>query len=126
MAVVGINYSEGSKKKNLGYKSVYVFYGNGKREEKIFDSGDFVKDWYDYRKFLIQELSEKEHAFCNSSTVDHFIMDGAPYDSAYLIIKNKKGELYYGNEFYEKGIEFFVNKGTKPTWQELKDKYNNG
>lgn len=121
MSVVGIEYKELSKKKGMGYKNVHVSYNRGK-DNRVFDSGNFVKDWYDYRKFMILELSDKEHAFCSSSSVDHFIMDGAPFDSAYLVTDDDgNAELFYGDEFYDKGIEFFVEKGTKPTWKELKE-----
>jgi len=121
MAVVGINYSEG-KKKNLDYKSVRISY-NFNKNEKIFDSGDFVRDWYDCNKFIIFEMSDSE-PIANSSSVNHFIMDGAPFISAYLKPKDKNNIdwfLDYEYDFQYQGIEFFVNKGTKPTWEELKD-----
>jgi hypothetical protein len=49
-------------------------------------------------------------------------MDGAPYDSMYLKYDDtiKKHYLTKIYDFDEKGIEFFVNKGTEPTWDELK------
>lgn len=115
MAVTSINYDEGSKK--LGYKSVEISYGSNLKDKKIFDSGDFVKDWYEMRKFMILELSNKDEHFMNSSTVDHFIMDGAEFDSAYLNTA-KEPKLLYGDE---EGIEFFVMKGTRPTWTELRE-----
>lgn len=115
MAVTGINYNEG-KKRDLGYESVYVHHSNG---EKVFASGNFVKDWFDMRKYIIQESSETEFHFSNSSTVGHFIKDGAPYDSAWLVIENDKPSLVY--EYLDEHIEFFVPKGTQPTWLELKE-----
>jgi hypothetical protein len=128
MAVIGINYADGNKK-DLGYKSVRISYGNNKN--KLFKTGNFIKDWYDMRKFIIQKLLEKEPHFCHSSDVDHFIMDGAPYDSAYLHMENDKPVLKYVDrsdpnyiitqeETYE-GVEFFVPEGTKPTFEELKE-----
>ena len=80
MAVSGVNYDEGSEKQGMGYKSVYLHYKED--DEKLFNTGNFVKDWWDMRKFQIQELSESEPHFMHSSTINHFIMDGAPYDSA--------------------------------------------
>lgn len=109
MAVVSVNYKEFKPK---SYQGVEVRYGQNKR--KNFKSGNFVKDWFDYIKFCIMELSETEVHFSHSSSLDHFIMDGAPYDSAYL----KDKELVYENE--DGLIEFFVPTGTKPTWAELK------
>lgn len=116
MAVISINYNESSKKKDLDYKSVRISYSNLKKT-KIFNSGSFVKDWYDCNKFVITKLSGKEHIM-HSSTVNHFIMDGAKFDSAYLIEVEEKPALVY--KYNDEGIEFFVVKGTKPTWLELR------
>jgi hypothetical protein len=123
MAFTTINYDEGSDKENLGYKSVEIHYGKPE-QKKFFNTGNFVKDWWDLRKFQITELSGKEEYFTHSSTVDHFVMDGAPYDSAYLVYneQEKKHILYYGRvRDPQEGIEFFVPEGTKPTWEELKE-----
>lgn len=122
MATTGIHYDE-FKKKNLNYKGVYIYYGGGNQKE--FNSGDFVKDWYDCNWFIINELLDKEAHFSNSSTVDHFIMDGAPYESAYLRSTDdgENWELFYKYDFQNEGMEFFVPKGTKPTWAQMKEKY---
>jgi hypothetical protein len=137
MAVIDINYDEGNEE-NLGYKSVQVSYGNN--EKKIFNSGDFVKDWFDMTKYVITVLYKTESHFIHSSGVDHFIMDGAPYDSAYLhtvdgkavlrYINRKKGsldmdEMIANREIYEKGIEIFIEENTIPTWEELKERFKN-
>jgi hypothetical protein len=132
MAITSINYDEGSRKKDLGYKSVEISYDSGKRK-KIFKSGNFVKDWYDCRKFMITKLSETEYTFMHSSTVDHFIMDGGKklYDTTFLYTdggttgyleydKNKLLRAMLSEYNNEQGIEFFVKKGTKPTWEELR------
>jgi predicted glutamine amidotransferase len=122
MAFTTINYSEGNPmKENLGYESVEIHYGKPEKK-KFFNTGNFVKDWFDLRKFQIMELSDKEEFFTHSSTVDHFIMDGAPYESAYLVTDEQEvSELCYGSDWYTLGIEFFVPEGTKPTWAELKE-----
>ena len=119
MAVTGINYEEPIPKT---YESVDIQYGDGMKEKKVFASGNFVRDWWNVKKFMIQNLLDSEHAFCHSSSVDHFIMDGAPYDSAYLRTDDK-GMPYFQYEYTEDSIEFFVPKGTKPTWEELKELY---
>ena len=96
---------------------------NNLDDEKIFDSGGFIKDWYECNKFIIFDLCDKEGHFSNSSSVDHFIMDGAPFESAYLKT-NDDGDTWYLDYEYDhlnKGIEFFVKKGTQPTWEELKE-----
>jgi hypothetical protein len=117
MAVYGINYDEGNK--DLGYKSVRIHYGDD--EEKIFDSGNFVKDWFDLIKLIIMELSKTESHFVGSSDVDHFFMDGADelYDYAWLKTDGDKSTLIY--ECDEELIQFYVPKGTQPTWEELKE-----
>jgi hypothetical protein len=99
--------------------------------KKSFNSGDFIKDWWDMRKYVIIERNNS--IIMCSSTVDHFIMDGAPYDSTYLhmidgkpILKYIHPDDYKTNKYIEisEGIEFFVPEGTKPTWEELKKKYD--
>lgn len=101
------------------YKYVYLIPPASGIEDKIkFDSGDFVQDWYDCLKYLI----DNQWGVCDSSAVNHFIMDGAPYDSAYLHdAGDNDWQLTY--EYITDGIELFVNKGERLTWQEMKDKY---
>lgn len=121
MAYTTINYDDGNKE-NLGYESVEIHYG--KDQKKFFATGNFIKDWWNLRKFQITELSKTEDYFTHSSSVDNFIMDGAPYDSAYLVYheQEKKHILYYGRvRDPQEGWEFFVPEGTKPTWEELKE-----
>jgi hypothetical protein len=122
MAVYGINYDEGNK--DLGYESVDISYGYLK-EKKIFNSGNFVKDWFDLVKFIIMELGQAEPHFVGSSSVDHFFMDGADklYDEAYLVDATVDGELksVLSYVYDEDAIRFYVPKGTQPTWNELKE-----
>lgn len=119
MAVIGITYEVPSPTK---YKSVYICYDNGMKKEKVFDSGNFVKDWYDLQRFVILELAGKEHGFSFSSSVDNFIIDGAPFDSAYLKFDDNDEPYFdYKYDIKNEGIEFFVPKGTQPTWGELKE-----
>lgn len=115
MAVISIQYKEGNKK-NLGYKSVSISYDSLKKK-KVFKSGDFVKDWWDCIKFNIQKIGTDEFTSMSSS-VNHFIMDGAPYDSAYLDVSRGKPKLSY--VYDEDKIELFVPTGMKPTWEKLK------
>jgi hypothetical protein len=123
MAVYGINYDEGNRK-DLGYKSVDISYGYLKKE-KVFDSGNFVKDWFDLVKFIIMELSGAEPHFSGSSSVNHFFMDGADelYDEAYLVDATVDGKLksVLSYDYDEDAIRFYVPKGTQPTWEELKE-----
>lgn len=117
MAIISIDYDEGNKEEGLGYKSVKLSRSSNK-EKFIFDSGDFIKDWYNAVKKYI-EISHEEYHCSYSSSVDHFIMDGAEFDSAWVMLDNTlKAYLVY--EYNERGTEVFVKKGTKPTWEELK------
>ncbi len=129
MAVIGVNYEEGNKA-NLNYKSVYI-HATSKKQNKLFDSGDFVKDWFNALKYFHQNQEKLGH-LSGSSTCDHFIMDGASFSSAYLHIVNGKPVLKYidykdknyihtQREIYEDGYEYFVAKDTQPTWEELKE-----
>lgn len=127
MAVLGITYNDGGKP--LNYEHVYL---HARNIERVFDTGDFVKDWFNAKQAYVQDIQNKEPYLSHSSTVDHFIMDGAEYDSAYLHFKDDEPVLLYMKEtddpaedmaqryIYEDGWEFFVNKGERPTWEELK------
>lgn len=144
MAVIGINYSgytheyddngtrieiDTSDSRYLKYESVYVHYQG---DERIFDSGNFIKDWFEAKDFYARGLMDKEPYLSGSSTCDHFHMDGADFDSAYLHVVDGKPVLkyidrsdvnWYFNQksIYEDGWEFFVLPNTQPTWLELKE-----
>lgn len=123
MATIGINY----KYENMIYESVYLY---TLTKELIFNSGNFIKDWYDAKKKYI-DIMDEEINLSQSSTVDHFIMDGAPYSSAYLHFEDNKYILKYLEDeenmdifeyrnIFERGWEFFVPLDSKPTWEEFK------
>jgi hypothetical protein len=76
------------------------------------------------------EIMDDEPHLSGSSSCDHFIMDGAKFDSAYLHIVDDKAILkyldrtdpkWYLSDICEEGIEYFVPEGTTPTWEELKE-----
>lgn len=95
-------------------------YKNVKVGDKIFDSGDFVKDWYDMKKYIIHLPDDQWEPIMCSSSVDHFIMDGAPYDTANLVEVDGVWDLSYESD----GVEFFVPEGKRWSWNELR-KYCN-
>lgn len=121
MAVFTINYDEGNKE-NLNYKSIEIHYDSLK-QKKMFDSGNFVKDWFDLIKFVITELSKTEIHITSSSTIDHFFMDGADklYDKVYLNIINNEATLCYDLDDNDEDYYLYVSKDTQPTWKELKE-----
>jgi len=101
------------------YESVEIFDDND--QTHTFNTGNFVKDWFDSTKFVLTGGLGEYPMLAHSSSVDHFIMDGGSrlYDSAWLLIDEKQAELTY--DYTEDGYELFVLKGTKPTWKELKE-----
>jgi hypothetical protein len=132
MAIIDVKYNK-LENNDIEYKSIIVSRLNN--NETMFNSGDFVKDWYNVIKHCLNNL-ENEH-ISYSSSVDSFVIDGAPYDSAYLYLdENEKPILFYpdninpekikeSNEFLHSKkdkIELFVNRGEKLSWEQLKDK----
>lgn len=125
MAVVKINYEEGDQST---YRGVEILYGKSLDEIKVFNTGDFVQDWYDHTKFIIHELMDTEYHISNSSTVDQFIISGDKYDPVYLY--NIEGNIWelLPLEKYDvvrmSAVEFFVHKGENLTWEEMQEKYD--
>lgn len=131
MAVIGILYDEMSP--DFEYESVYVFHDvHGKSIQKNFNSGDFIKDWFNAIKFFVTEIANTYEPLIQSSSVDHYIHDTNKYDSAYLHIENEIPLLKYidrsddnwfinQKDIFENNIELFVIENTKPTWEELKE-----
>ena len=116
MSIRTINYIESNPQT---YKSVKIWVN--KDNEFVFDSGDFVKDWFNSLKFVLTGGLGEYPRLSDSSSVNHFIMDGGSglYDSAWLVIDETSAELVY--DYTDEGYEVFVTKGTKPTWKELKE-----
>jgi len=111
MAVISISYSEGNNK-SLNYKSVKISYNILKKNKK-FSSGNFVKDWYNLMKFIIENDLWNKEIISHSSSVDHFIMDGAPYDSAYLHMENNNPILKYTEKINEEELKIFLKEKYK-------------
>ena len=135
MAVISINYNGGGSTYDdegnilttdpVFYESVSLIIRG--TNELIFNSGNFIKDWYFAKKKYLNEFSNDDEFFSHSSSVDHFIMDGAKFDTAYLHMDNDIPLLKYfinghGKEDWSviDGWEFFVEEGTTLTWDELK------
>lgn len=113
MAIISIDYDE---PKPETYRGVEISTRDNK--DKRFDSGDFIKDWFNVIKYTNTEIEDGYVMY--SSSVDHFIMDGAPFDSKYLIMVDDKPVLVtpaISNE----GLELFVKEQENPTWEELKE-----
>jgi hypothetical protein len=124
MAVIGIDYEE---TKPETYNGIYIHYEGGRKE---FNTGNFIKDWYAHQKWIVNEIGDgelkDEHHFSNSSSVDHFIMDGANVISRYLKYDEKTETPYLTKEYdwHDAGTEVFIPEGTDWNWNEYK-KYCN-
>jgi hypothetical protein len=120
MAVIGINYEEPNPET---YKSIEISYAH-LAKRKVFESGNFIVDWYNHNKWIAEEMDgelSKEHHFSNSSSVDHFIMDGANVESRYLKIdENEVPYLTEEYDYLDPGTELFIPKGEKWNWEQLK------
>lgn len=116
MAVVSINYDQ-VKKNKVQYNHIEL----SNDMIILFNTGDFLQDWYNLKKYCAEN---SVYPLAHTSSVDHFFFDGAKYDSAYLVFEDDDTfDLKYGSEYYDEGIEIFVEKGTRPTWIEHHNKY---
>lgn len=102
----------------LTYEAVCVSPSNSEYDV-IFNSGDPVIDWYYHNKYLIFNIPDGDDV-CNSSTIDHFFMDGAMVESTYLLF-DESGTPYLGKSKNDSGVEFLINKGDNITWLELRE-----
>lgn len=121
MAFIRIEYKEPNP---TGYSGVYIsIRSDNADKEQTFNSGDLEKDWYDAMKVYMASIDE-DPRLSASSSVDHYFMDGGDefYESRYLKYDEKNLTWELSTE-YGDGFEFFVKKGTYPTWKEMKDLY---
>ena len=147
MAVISINYGD-HKKPNQTYKHVSIS-SSRSAKKKVYRSGYFVKDWYMAKRYymLILDKAGNEPMFSQSSSVDHFIMDGAKFTSAYLhmeeelyvdengVAQKRHNPVlkYFDDEPDEikkwkliDGWEYFVPLNARWTWAELKSYVKKG
>ena len=128
MATISIKYHKSAD--DIIYDGISIRTLGGIKE---YATGDLVKDWIVAHRDYYENIKKNDSGLSYSSSVDHFIMDGAKYDSAYLHYdeSSDSNELRYLDEsvpdylhsqqhIYRNGIEIFVDEGTTPTWVELK------
>jgi len=81
---ITIDYDEPKAKT---YRGVHLHIED---EVNKFDSGDFIKDWFNMNKFIAHSYLTG----CSiSSSYDHFFMDGAKYNPLHLVKENDIFEL---------------------------------
>ncbi len=112
--VISIEYEDGNPQ--VGEQSVSIF--GSLTGDKVFDTGDFVKDWYNAMEFALKNLKKLE-SLSFSSSVYHFVSDGALYEEKYLSVTGEKPELI-DTQKKEGDILMFIPKGRSMTWKELK------
>ena len=118
MALISLNKDNGK------YASLAVTYPDDYYDgesQKIFDSGDFIKDWYDSIKFLLVDMGLTGRIYLSELLSD--FIEKSPYDKAYLIVDKKTGEskLVYNKIENDDILDFFVPAGEKPTWNQLRE-----
>ena len=121
MAVISINYNDGTGE---GYDGVEIYTDDSVKIP--FNTGDFVKDWYDCMRYILTGQLTVSFALIFSSSVHHFISDtDDKYKSVYLSPTDEKKEIWEITDNYsEDGFEFFVESDWNGTWKELKEKYD--
>lgn len=119
MAWLTINYDDGDAN---SYRNIELTFEDN--TEKIFNTGDFVQDWYDYKKYII--FSDIEERIGYSSSVDHFIMDSKKYKSKYLhkMSTDENGKEVWDllDDWNEGRTEFFLKVDENLNWKQLKSR----
>jgi len=115
MAVIGINYCK-EKDNNIIYNYVYLHTSNN---EFIFNSGNFLKDWYDANKKYFNDQYKFEFHFFYSTSVSDFNEDNKDFEMVYLVLEDEKQKLLYQTR--NEHIKMFVPKGQVLTWEQLKN-----
>lgn len=119
MAFVQIIYDEDDIN---SYEGIKVSSLNGYEfEEKIFDDGDFVKDWYYLVKFSI--FDDNKNLFMFSSNYDHFLHDGGAknFKVKYLDLDGDSPSLVEEEEYKDDIFEaWYFYLPEDMTWDELR------
>lgn len=114
MAIIDVISEDGSPGT---YKAVEISYGWDLEEREKFDSGDFVKDWYNCVKFTVEKFAGEDERVMYSSSVDHFIMDSNMYRTKFLSVDEEGDRISLEND--GPGLDFFVEKEDY-TWEKLR------
>lgn len=119
--IIDIKYKDDN---SLTYNNIIISL-NDDREDIIFESGDFIVDWYQTMKWCAHNDNNND-IIKMSSSVNHFIMDGAKFDSAYLVLKPEPHLEYFDGKNFEitNNVEFFIPEDEKWSWDELKNYVN--
>lgn len=107
-AFITINYEE-------GFRSIKPEIRHDRASVTIPSKGDFVKDWFNLMDHAIHHYDRISF----SSSVDHFLMDGAPFRIQSFFIDGDTPILL--DHEAAGHIPFFTPADREPmTWEELK------
>jgi len=91
---------------------------NFNKDSKLFDSENFVKNWYDCTKFKMH-LDKREFDFKDDESVNEYIKKHSLVETR--LKKTDDGWcLDYENENTWRSVVYYVAEGTNPTWEELR------
>ena len=108
------------------YESIYISSDDPNIEKVVFDSGDFILDWYNATNHLV--LHPEIEELNVHSTVVTFLKNSQEYKQMVLVLNDETGDLYLreivdeddDDTLYE-SMSYFVGAGwTRKSWEDLK------
>ena len=117
MSLISVNYNYSSNPDEIVYNGISLEINPLKI--KTWNSGDFVKDWYMLNEYIYIKTELCKLPISTSSSLDHFIMDTDKYSSKWFTIVGDG--FTFTKDYNKSGLEFFINKGTDPIWDEFKE-----
>jgi hypothetical protein len=91
---------------------------NFNKDSKLFDSGDFVKNWYDCNKFKMH-LDKREFDFKDDLSIEEYALKHSLVETR-LAQAEGGWVLDYDNKKTWRSVLYYVAEGTNPTWEELR------
>lgn len=126
MALVGINKNNENK-----YESFYIVM-RGSEHDKVFDSGDPIKDWYQCTKHFIENFEQTEEMDLKmSNDAASFIAQSEEYDTINLLYNDENIDITYHDA--KEGVNltinkigwlFLIKKNERPSFEEIKKELN--
>lgn len=111
---------------DIMYLSIPIFTGKDSNKAydkhviESFDSGDFIRDWYNAVQYVAKYMIGYEMKY--SDGIKDFINLSDLYEEAYLKNVNKQWLLSHDKpNDSERSFQLYVNKGECPSWEEFKN-----
>jgi hypothetical protein len=103
MALVGINFDQENK-----YESFYIVMRDFEHD-KIFNSGDPIKDWYHCTKYFTDNFEQTDELDLKmTNEVVNFIVQYNEYDTITLLYNGESIDVSYHES--REGINSIINK----------------